>query len=234
MKKNLTLSLVLCALMLSSALATQALKPTQRVADQKDLVNLQAMIPERFGDWRVDTAIVPVQVDPELQRTLDHIYNQTLSRTYVNGRGERIMLSIAYGGNQTGNLEMHRPDQCYVAQGFSIGEVKRGEMASRFGTFPLTRLVAAAGSRHEPISYWMTVGDRTVKNGVEQKIQKFRYMLTGKIPDGMLVRVSTIDTDEAESYRQQDGFINDLLGALSAKDRGRIVGFFNAPDSSVN
>ena len=31
---------------------------------------------------------------------ISKIYNQTLTRTYVNLRNERIMLSIAYGGDR--------------------------------------------------------------------------------------------------------------------------------------
>ncbi|MEC5163524.1 MULTISPECIES: exosortase-associated protein EpsI, B-type [unclassified Janthinobacterium] len=228
MMKKITLSLVLGALMVSSALATHVLSPTQKVVDLHDRIDLASMIPAAFGEWKIDSSIMPVQVDPELQRRLDAIYNQTLSRTYINPQGQRVMLSMAYGGDQTGSLEMHRPDQCYGAQGFEISNIRRDKMASPFGSFALTRLIAATDGRHEPISYWMTVGDRAVKDGLEQKIQKFRYMLTGKIPDGMLVRVSTINQDDAEAFRQQDRFVNDLLGVLGAKDRVRLIGSVDA------
>ncbi|WP_317201423.1 exosortase-associated protein EpsI, B-type [Janthinobacterium sp.] len=225
MRKHAALGMVLCALMISSALATRALRPAEKVVDLKDQIKLDSMIPATFGNWTIDASVVPVQVDPELQRNLNNLYNQTLSRTYINRAGERVMLSIAYGGDQSGNLELHRPEACYTGQGFAVTNIRSEQLRSPYGTFPLTRLSAVANSRHEPVSYWMTVGDRTVKNGLEQKIQKFRFMLTGKIPDGMLVRVSTVDTDEAASYRQQDAFVNDLLGALSPQDRARLVGF---------
>jgi EpsI family protein len=225
MKKNIAVSLVLGTLMLSSAVAAHMLTPTRKPHDAAEQFDLKAMIPAAFGQWEIDDTIVPVQVDPALQRQLEGLYNQTLSRTYVNRDGQRVMLSMAYGGDQAGSLEMHRPEACYTAQGFAVSHITADQLRSQFGTFPLTRLIAATDRRHEPVSYWMTVGDRTIKNGLEQKLQKFRYMLTGKIPDGMLVRVSTIDTDEAASFRTQDAFVNELLAAMDARDRGRIVNF---------
>jgi hypothetical protein len=40
----------------------------------------------------------------------------------------------------------------------------------------------------------------------------------------MLVRVSTIQTDEASAYRLQDRFVGQMLAVLASKDRIRLVG----------
>jgi hypothetical protein len=40
----------------------------------------------------------------------------------------------------------------------------------------------------------------------------------------MLVRVSTIGTDEAGAYALQDRFVNEMLGALDGKGRARLMG----------
>jgi hypothetical protein len=50
------------------------------------------------------------------------------------------------------------------------------------------------------------------------------YGLSGRIPDGMLVRVSTIGADEAGAYRVQDRFVKQMLGALKPGDRSRLLG----------
>ena len=119
---------------------------------------------------------MPLQVSPEVQAALDELYNQTLARTYVNKLGQRVMLSIAYGGDQSGRLSVHKPEACYGAQGFELSKFIRTTMATEHGNFPMTRLVAEQGHRHEPISYWTTIGDRTVRDGVEQKLQRLRYI----------------------------------------------------------
>lgn len=230
MKKEFTVSVALCLAMLSSAVLTRVLTPTTKMILVREKTDLETMIPKRFDGWEIDPSVVPVQVSAAVEASLDALYNQTLARTYINRRGERVMLSVAYGGDQSGNLALHKPEQCYTAQGFDVSKVRSTEMQTRFGDFPVTRLLARQGPRHEPISYWTTVGDKTVKNGLEQKILKVRYGLTGQIPDGMLVRVSTLQANEDESYAVQGGFIKAMLAALSAKDRERLVGLLQASD----
>ena len=136
------------------------------------------------------------------------------------------MLSIAYGGDQSDTMQVHRPEICYTAQGFQILKEAVGQMGTQYGTLPVKRLLARAGSRNEPITYWVTVGDKAAHVGLEQKIAQLRYGLTGKIPDGMLVRVSTIGADEAHAYRTQDAFVKDMLQSLDGSGRKRVAGVF--------
>ena len=95
------------------------------------------MIPASFGDWSVDKSIIPLQVDAETQAKLDKIYNQTIARTYVNSHGERIMLSVAYGGDQSDNLAVHKPEVCYYVQGFEILKIFADELITEYGTLPV-------------------------------------------------------------------------------------------------
>ena len=64
-------------------------------------------------------------MDPGQKALLDRLYEQQLSRTYENAQGYRIMLSIAYGGNQRDELELHKPEVCYVAQGFVLQDKQK-------------------------------------------------------------------------------------------------------------
>ena len=48
--------------------------------------------------------------------------------------------------------------------------------------------------------------------------------LTGKIPDGLLFRVSSIQADETAAYRIQDDFTHEMLKAMSPQARERIIG----------
>ncbi|QOJ20078.1 MAG: EpsI family protein [Gammaproteobacteria bacterium] len=226
MKKSLIISIFLCILMVSSGALTKALTPTKKIADQQEKIDLEIMIPIEFGDWRIDRSIIPLQVDAETQAMLDKIYNQTLARTYVNSRGERIMLSVAYGGDQSDNLAVHKPEVCYYAQGFEIMKNFTDELLTQYGTLPIKRLIAVKGNRSEPITYWVTIGNKAVLPGIEEKLQQLRYGLTGSVPDGMLVRVSTIDTDKEKAYQLQTHFIQDMLSAIDIRSRARLTGVF--------
>lgn len=228
MRKSLITSITMGILMVSSGALTMALTPTIRIADQQEKVNLEIMIPEKFGDWQIDKSIVPLQVDAETQTKLDKMYNQTLARTYINSQNERIMLSIAYGGDQSDNLAVHKPEVCYYAQGFEIMKTLSDELLTQYGKLPIKRLLAVKGNRNEPITYWVTVGNKAVLPGLDQKLQQLRYGLTGNVPDGILVRVSSIDTDNANAYQLQAIFVRDLLSAVDGKERVRLIGIFEA------
>jgi EpsI family protein len=86
------------------------------------------------------------------------------------------------------------------------------------------RLVAHQGQRNEPITYWITIGDKAVLSGIEQKLQRLAYGLSGKIPDGMLVRISTIQASDTQAWRVQDRFVTAMLDALAPRDRARLLG----------
>lgn len=210
--------------MLITAGVAVAMRPTKIPAEERAKVNLEAMIPSRFGDWRVDPSIVPVLPSPDVQAKLESIYSQTIARTYVNSNGERVMLSIAYGGVQDEGLQTHVPEMCYPAQGFDVLKQETGELASRFGDLAVKRLVASQGRRVEPITYWMTVGDQVVRVGWRWKLAQLKYGLTGVLPDGMLVRVSSIEADERAAYRAHREFVDAMLGAIDQEDRPRFVG----------
>jgi len=218
------LSYVLGALMVLTFICTVVVTPSRAVSVTGEIVRLKEMIPEQIPGWKVDPDVVPLQVSPEVQTMLNSLYSDTLVRTYISPDGERVMLSLAYGGDQSGNLALHKPETCYGAQGFEISQFSRDDFISEAWRFPVTHLLAVRGQRSEPITYWTTVGDKVVRNGVEQKLQKLRYAMTGKIPDGILVRVSTIDPDPAHSYRIQNTFIQSMLASMTRTDRDRIIG----------
>jgi EpsI family protein len=224
MNRRLAASVALGLAMAAASALTIALTPRARVPGPHEQFSLDSMIPARFSGWAIDTSIVPLTPDPDQQSALARIYDQTLSRTYVNGAGQRVMLSIAYGGDQSNALELHLPEVCYTAQGFHIDEASDDVLATRFGPLPVKRLVARQNARNEPITYWITIGDKAVASGIQQKLQRLAYGITGKIPDGMLVRVSTIQTDQRDGWRVQAGFISQMLDVLPARDRARLLG----------
>jgi EpsI family protein len=224
MNRKFAASVILGLAMAGTSALTGALTPKQKVADARADFSLDAMIPKSFAGWSLDTSVVPLTPDPTQKELIAALYDQTLSRTYVNAQGQRVMLSIAYGGDQSKQLQLHLPEVCYVAQGFDMVKDHRDELGTSFGKVPVKRLVARQNTRNEPITYWVTIGDKAVMSGLDQKMQRFVYGLSGRIPDGMLVRVSTIEPNEANAYRVQDRFVNQLLDALKPQDRARLLG----------
>jgi EpsI family protein len=224
MKKPVIVSFILGVLMVSSGVLTKVMTPTIQIDGKLNKINLEILIPGEFDGWKIDISTANPIINPDAQRTVNKLYNQTLSRTYINNAGERVMLSIAYGGNQSTDLHVHRPEQCYTASGFDIGKMSKTYIDTTIGRIPVMRLVAKQGARNEPITYWIRVGDSVTRGWVEQKVAAMVYTLTGKVPDGLLFRVSTISNDEQDSYRIQELFLAAILQAVRAEDRHWLVG----------
>jgi EpsI family protein len=208
--------------MVGIALAAPQLKPV-RAEGPAELV-LESMVPQAFGDWSIDPTLAPVALTADVQAKLDRIYSQTVSRTYVNSAGERVMLTVAYGGDQSDALKAHRQEVCYTAQGFTIHDLHHADLAVQGGAIPVTRMLAVRDERSEPVTYWFTMGDRVVRGRVERLAMQLREGFAGRIPDGMLVRVSSISADTGAAYAAQQAFIGQLLAAMPSADRVRLAG----------
>lgn len=223
--RPLTRRWMIGATLIGAAVAGAALRPTRLLAEQRPRLDLDAAIPPQFGGWRASDDAVPVQPAPEALSGADRIYSQVLARTYVDNGSRRVMLSIAYGGDQRNDrMQAHRPEYCYAAQGFDVRRIRDDGLATDGGLLPVRRLLAQRSSRSEPITYWITIGDRPARPGLERKLAQLHFGLRGTVPDGMLVRVSSLDPDERSGYALHDRFVRDLLGALAPQVRTRLLG----------
>ena len=227
MKKPVIVSFILGMLMVSSGVLTKLMTPTVQIDGQQNQVNLETMIPVEFDGWKLDKSTLALVVNPDDKGLLNKIYNQTLSRTYINSEGERVMLSIAYGRDQSTDMHVHRPEICYAAGGFEIGKLTKAFADTTIGRIPVMHLVAKQQARNEPITYWIRIGDSLTRGWIEQKVTALGYGLTGKVPDGLLFRISTISNDEQDSYRIQQAFLTAILQAVRSEDRYWLVGKLN-------
>jgi len=187
-------------------------------------IDLARVIPETFGDWRVDAEGETVSVAPDVQEKLDRLYGQVVARTYVNSQGERMMLTVAYGGDQSDALKAHRQEVCYRAQGFDVHAIQGGKLRAAGREIPVTRMFAVRGERSEPVTYWFTMGDRVVRGRLERLRVQVENGLAGRIPDGMLVRISSLSPDAASAYAAQDAFMSAIVASIPPADAARIVG----------
>lgn len=213
------------ALMLAGAALAWQFTPRTPMASLHGEFKLEQVIPTQFGEWRMDTTVVGGVVNPQQEALLKQLYSQTLSRTYVNARGQRVMLSIAYGNDQRDSMQLHYPEVCYPAQGFQLRSNKPVDLQLGGASIPARRLETVLGNqRYEPVTYWTVIGETAVRGGVNKKLAEMRYGVRDLIPDGLLFRVSSIDRDTAQAYALQDKFSGELLTALPAQFRQRFAG----------
>lgn len=217
------MAFLIAALMFAASIGAVVARPGMKAASVGPAISLEAMIPKHFGDWREESQRIVQVINPQTQKVLDETYSQILTRTYVNADGYRIMLSLAYGSDQRGPLRAHEPEACYPSQGFTLHRREASQLATPFGKIPVRRLFTSKGSRVEPLTYWVRVGDKAVE-GWQSRLVTLSYTLTGRIPDGLIFRVSSIDPDQVRANQLQDQFINQLLQTVSPAERKHLSG----------
>ena len=206
--------------MAGAAAATPVLKPVPAV----EPIDLERALPASFGEWHLDPETEPVAPTPDVKAKLELIYSQIVSRTYVNAAGERMMLTVAYGGDQSDALKAHRQEACYAAQGFVIHGLSHGTASAAGRTIPVTRMVAVRGERVEPVTYWFTMGDRVVLGRGERLRVQVASGLEGRVPDGMLVRVSSLSEDAPGAFAAQQAFLAAIFAPMPDAQAARFVG----------
>ncbi len=215
-------------LMLITALVAYYFTPRMHLSDVKTKIDLASQIPKSFGDWQEDSSLVPILPDPQVQARLDVLYSSTLARTYRNNAGDRVMLSIAYGSDQSSEATaVHRPEFCYSAQGFNVSDLGKATLHLGSRELIVQHLRGVLGSRHETITYWITLDETATLPGFGRKMAQLRYGLRGEIPDGLLFRVSSFAANDQKSYELQNQFLKDLISSMSAAIIPRYFGKSN-------
>lgn len=216
--------LILGGACLLSAASAAALRPRKQYR-LLGKAKLEAITPNSFNDWvEIDGGVV---LQPREEGTLAaELYSQTLTRIYHSrGTGETVMLAVAYGHTQSDLLQLHRPESCYPAFGFQLSGSQRTSVQLPSGsTIPTRSLLATAPGRNENVTYWTRIGEYLPTSPSEQRADKLRIALAGHIPDGMLLRSSSIGDNRAESLQLNKRFLAELVLAIAPEHRPAFVG----------
>lgn len=212
---------IVTLVLLASAALAHYMTPVPR---DVPLPNLETMVPKAFGDWRIDPSIVPVLPSADVEANLNLVYDATLARTYVNSKGDRMMLSLGYSAQQAGKAKPHWQEICYRAQGFRISGLESVPEKIAGRDLQVSRFVGTMRTRAEPVTYWLTLGDRVITDRYARFGHLLRLSLNRETADGFLVRVSSIDGDTERAYAKQAQFMDELLSAVTPANAVRLAG----------
>jgi EpsI family protein len=133
------------------------------------------------------------------------------------------MLLVAYGGSQGGVIQVHRPEVCYPAGGYRLTRIEPHMTALAPSVDVPTRFIKAESDvRTEQIVYWTRLGSHFPRTWAEQRVAVLEENLVGNIPDGVLVRLSTLATGPVEGLL--DGFARSLYRSVGPRMREVLVG----------
>lgn len=183
----------------------------------------KSLIPKVAGPWR-ENGVGDLILPPSDQLS-QKLYEQLITQLYVAQDLPPIMFLSAYSSVQQNNVLVHRPEICYPAAGFEI--TKNVEQIVKLkGARPIEArfLVADRADRSEKILYWIRVGDSYATSWANQRLLMAESSLEGRLPDGMLVRMSMIGADEEACKAMLVRFANAMLAASPPQSRALIFG----------
>lgn len=198
------------------------LKP-RRTVSLLGKAKMEAIVPTSLPHWPASGS--QGLVKPKAEGLAASLYNEIVQRTYRNDEtGGEIMVLIAHGAVQSDVLQLHRPEVCYPAVGFRIAAKSSMRLPLPGGQeLPVVKLVAVAGDRVENIMYWTRVGEEFPTKGSEQRTILLKSAMAGYIPDGVLVRCSTVDDDSERAFRTLTAFIPQMLLAINPSNRPALI-----------
>src|SRR5689334_12676512 len=210
-------------LALAAAAGAEALRPHRKMILLKG-GKIDALVPRKFGDWTAEASSGLVSPD-QAGQLAKSLYSEIVERIYHDEQsGAAVMLLAAYGDTQSDLLQLHRPESCYPAVGFSLESSRPADVLIRNGAhIPAREVVALADQRRENILYWTRIGERLPQSANEQRTARFKNAVDGFVADGILFRCSAVG-DSAACFKVLNAFVPALLNASPPVVRPALIG----------
>ena len=194
-------------MMIVAGLSAGALQPKPQEVSPPP--SFDALLPDQFGDWTriaLGSTILPLETQLNPGEAVAY-------RAFRNSAGRIVTLVVVYGPPLGDSVRLHRPENCYVAQGFSINERSVDNRVINGAPAPVIRMRAASTTRQEAVSYLLRDGDAYVVRPSDHAVLKVKRGF-GAPSDGALIRVSTTGADDA-AFTLHSDFIDAFVSALS-------------------
>lgn len=212
---------VLIGLLFGSAAAVAAWRQPRQHLDYLGHDKLENIVPKDIGPWKfVAASGLVVPPEDQLSRL---IYSQLLTRVYSDGDNPPLMLLVAQSGSQTGVLQVHRPETCYTAGGYTISQLGPHPIQIGSRVIDANGMDANADGVTEHVLYWTRVGNRIPASWRDQKIAVAEQNLRGIIPDAILVRISTVSNDPEAARASLEAFARALIGSVPPQRRSVFI-----------
>lgn len=182
----------------------------------------EAWVPKSFGAW--STVSQSGVVLPPPDALSDRLYDNLVTRVFVAPNLPPVMLLMAYNNAQDGVLQVHRPEFCYPVGGFELTPTRDIMIEASGLSVPANLFTASAPNRVEQVVYFTRLGSAYPRKWSEQRIAVMRANLGGEIPDGMMMRVSALGSDQREAQGLLTGFARQFIENSNPKMQRLLLG----------
>ena len=181
---------------------------------------LDALAPRVIGGWRSDAAD-----DAPPETLAENIYDQIVCRVYVKAGAAPVTAFIGYAAAQRGLTRMHLPHSCYPSAGYTVADLVPLPLptgATR--PIPAVAFSARRGDDLEQVLYWSRIGDVFAQSFSDQNWAVTQAALRGLIPDGVLFRLSCLDSGTHTALGLLESFARELVDGAPPSLRRVLIG----------
>ncbi|MBL9068876.1 MAG: EpsI family protein [Sphingopyxis sp.] len=179
-------------------------------------------VPDSFGRWSSISQAGVVLPPPDSLR--DRLYDNLVTRVYSASGSPSVMMLLAYNNVQDGVLQVHRPEVCYPVGGFQLSDTRAVDVEVSGRRIPANFFTATGPDRLEQVQYFTRLGDAFPRTWAEQRLAVIRANLAGDIPDGMMMRVSTLGIGANEAETLLDNFTRAFILHSNSKLQHLLLG----------
>lgn len=202
-------------LMVLTAAISATLRPAT-IAEPR-APDLSAMMPEDFAAWRrieVSQAVLPPEAELGPGEAV-------VFRAYKDELGRVVTLVAAYGPPLGDSVRLHRPEICYVSQGFEILGRSERMVALRDRAVAVVELQTQSPSRREAVSYWLREGRGFTVSSSDNALRRLKGAAAPV--DSALIRISSAG-GAPENFNIHLQFMRDFTAALSEEAAALFIG----------
>lgn len=179
-------------------------------------------LPQTVGPW---TGQLPEDVILPSEDVLSmNIYDKLFFRSFSRAQFNPITLVMAYGARQDYSFQVHRPEICYPASGFSIVASAKRLLPIAGAVVPANILQVRRGQREEVISYWTRIGNDFPQSTWEQRMAVLRGISNWRLDDGILVRMSIAAANLQDALVVLDAFAAELIDNAASGAKRILLG----------
>jgi EpsI family protein len=174
-----------------------------------DPTQFEGWVPRQVASWKMTGASGVVLPPPD--SLVDRLYDNLVTRVYTSPTHPAVMFLMAYNHLQDGVVQVHRPEVCYPVGGFQLSKTESVEIPVRSGRIPANFFTARGPKRVEQVLYFTRLGDAYPRSWSEQRMTVMRANLAGRIPDGMMMRLSLLGSDPSAALRILNRFAAEFI-----------------------
>lgn len=182
------------------------------------------------------TPIVTHVTSPAWNSTAEKEYDKVAAQSYLDEYGNKITVVMTWSRNGIQRAG-HIQQLCYTTQGFSISKPRDIEVSFPSRTLSVTVFEASRlGGEVDDVLYWRVTGGKVMENIMENKFNNYRLShrilkikevinhLTGKIPDNVMVRISSVRSHKERPSAVPLQYLQEYVPLLSLSDRKLLLG----------